>query len=56
MVTGDRLTNIRSSPAPTRISIDYESESTFNTAFKRVMGCSHGMRAGTAAVSRHVQP
>jgi AraC-like DNA-binding protein len=33
----DRLTNIRNSLAQTAVSIDYESESAFNTAFKRVM-------------------
>jgi len=40
MLAGDRLANTRDPLAQTAMSLGYESESAFSTAFKRVMGCS----------------
>ena len=40
MLAGDRLTNTSEQLATTALSLGYESESAFSTAFKRVMGCS----------------
>jgi AraC-like DNA-binding protein len=40
LLAGDRLVNSRDGLAQTAISLGYESESAFSTAFKRVMGVS----------------
>jgi AraC-like DNA-binding protein len=40
LVAADRLANTRDSIAEVALSLGYESESAFSTAFKRVMGCS----------------
>ena len=40
MLAGDRLTHTGDQLAKTALSLGYESESAFSTAFKRVMGCS----------------
>ena len=40
MLAGDRLTHTGDHLAKTALSLGYESESAFSTAFKRVMGCS----------------
>jgi AraC-like DNA-binding protein len=40
LLAGDRLTNSRDSISAIALSLGYESESSFSTAFKRVMGCS----------------
>lgn len=40
LLAGDRLANSRDSIAVIGLSLGYESESAFSTAFKRVMGCS----------------
>ena len=40
LLAGDRLTNSSDSVAVISLSLGYESESAFSTAFKRVMGCS----------------
>ena len=40
MLAGDRMTNSSDSIAVIALSLGYESESAFSTAFKRVMGCS----------------
>jgi AraC-like DNA-binding protein len=40
MVAGDRLANTRDPVSVIALSLGYESESAFSTAFKRVMGCS----------------
>jgi AraC-like DNA-binding protein len=40
MVAGDRLTKSDNSVAAIALSVGYDSESSFSTAFKRVMGCS----------------
>jgi AraC-like DNA-binding protein len=40
LVASDRLGNTRESIAEISLSLGYESESAFGTAFKRVMGCS----------------
>jgi AraC-like DNA-binding protein len=37
---GDRLANSRDPISVIALSLGYESESAFSTAFKRVMGCS----------------
>ncbi len=39
LLAGERLRNSRDSVADIALSIGYESESAFSTAFKRVMGC-----------------
>lgn len=40
LLAGDRLTNSGDSISLIALSLGYESESAFSTAFKRVMGCS----------------
>ena len=40
LVAGDRLANSAEAIATVALSLGYESESAFSTAFKRVMGCS----------------
>jgi AraC-like DNA-binding protein len=40
LLAGDRLANSRDALAQTAISLGYESENAFSTAFKRVMGVS----------------
>jgi AraC-like DNA-binding protein len=40
LLAGDRLANSGESIAAISLSLGYESESAFSTAFKRVMGCS----------------
>jgi AraC-like DNA-binding protein len=40
LLAGDRLAHSRDSVAAMALSLGYESESAFSTAFKRVMGCS----------------
>ena len=40
LLAGDRLTNSSDSIFVIALSLGYESESAFSTAFKRVMGCS----------------
>ena len=40
LLAGDRLTNSRDPLSVIALSLGYESESAFSTAFKRVMGCS----------------
>lgn len=40
MVAGDRLANAGDPVSAIALSLGYESESAFSTAFKRVMGCS----------------
>jgi AraC-like DNA-binding protein len=40
LVAGDRLTNSNDALSDIALSLGYESESAFSTAFKRVMGCS----------------
>jgi len=53
LLAGDRLVHSRAALAETAISLGYESESAFSTAFKRVMGISprqYGRREAPAAV------
>ena len=40
LLAGDKLTGSGESIATIALSLGYESESAFSTAFKRVMGCS----------------
>jgi AraC-like DNA-binding protein len=40
LLAGDRLANSREPISAIALSLGYESESAFSTAFKRVMGCS----------------
>jgi AraC-like DNA-binding protein len=40
LLAGDKLTNSSDSISVIALSLGYESESAFSTAFKRVMGCS----------------
>jgi len=40
LLAGDRLTNSSDAISAIALSLGYESESAFSTAFKRVMGCS----------------
>ena len=40
LLAGDRLTNSNDPVSVIALSLGYESESAFSTAFKRVMGCS----------------
>jgi AraC-like DNA-binding protein len=40
LLAGDRLTNASDPISIIALSLGYESESAFSTAFKRIMGCS----------------
>lgn len=40
LLAGDRLANSNEPVSSVALSLGYESESAFSTAFKRVMGCS----------------
>jgi len=40
LIAADKLANTKDSIATVALSLGYESESAFSTAFKRVMGCS----------------
>jgi AraC-like DNA-binding protein len=40
LLAGDKLTNSSDPISAIALSLGYESESAFSTAFKRVMGCS----------------
>jgi AraC-like DNA-binding protein len=40
LLAGDRLTNSSDPISIIALSLGYESESAFSTAFKRIMGCS----------------
>ena len=40
LLAGDRLANSSDPISVIALSLGYESESAFSTAFKRVMGCS----------------
>jgi AraC-like DNA-binding protein len=40
LLAGDRLANSRDPVSVVALTLGYESESAFSTAFKRVMGCS----------------
>jgi AraC-like DNA-binding protein len=53
LVAGDRLTHSADPVSAIALSLGYESESAFSTAFKRVMGCSprRYSRGGAAVVS-----
>ena len=51
LLAGDRLDNSNDSISAIALSLGYESESAFSTAFKRVMGCTprqHGRGAAPA--------
>lgn len=53
LLAGDRLANSRESITEIGLSLGYESDSAFSTAFKRVMGCSprqYGRRKMEAAM------
>ena len=58
LVAGDRLTRSNNSIAAIALSVGYDSESSFSTAFKRVMACSPRLyrkglqHNGTAALPR----
>ena len=56
MLAGDRLATCREPLTQTARSFGYESENAFNTAFKRVMGCSARryarLEAGTFAEAK----
>jgi AraC-like DNA-binding protein len=52
LLAADRLTNSTDAISAISLSLGYESESAFSTAFKRVMGCSprqHGRSRGGSA-------
>ncbi|MDR3462005.1 MAG: helix-turn-helix transcriptional regulator, partial [Beijerinckiaceae bacterium] len=40
LLAGDKLTNSNDPISAIALSLGYESESAFSTAFKRIMGCS----------------
>jgi AraC-like DNA-binding protein len=57
LLAGDRLENSKDSVAAIALSLGYESESAFSTAFKRVMGCSPRQYArGRAAAAPVAAP
>jgi AraC-like DNA-binding protein len=54
LLAGDRLANSSDPISAVALSLSYESESAFSTAFKRVMGCSprqyaRGRNAGSSS-------
>ena len=54
LLAGERLENSKDSVSAIALSLGYESESAFSTAFKRVMGCSprqHSQKRKTAPAS-----
>lgn len=54
MVAADRLTTTAAPVSAIALSLSYDSESAFGTAFKRVMGCSprqYGRGLGAAAAA-----
>lgn len=54
LLAGDRLTHSSDAVSTVALSLGYESESAFSTAFKRIMGCSprqYGRAAHTEAGS-----
>jgi len=56
LLAGDRLRNSGDPVSVIALSLGYESESAFSTAFKRTMGCSprqYGDRRNQASPSRH---
>jgi AraC-like DNA-binding protein len=55
LLAGDRLTNSGDPVSVIALSLGYESESAFSTAFKRVMGCSPRQygRGGTSVSASH---
>jgi AraC-like DNA-binding protein len=55
LLAGDRLTNTRDSVSEIALSLGYESESAFSTAFKRVMGCSPRQYSRGGAAPREVE-
>ena len=55
LVAGDRLRNSSEKVASIAVSLGYESESAFSTAFKRVMACSprQYQRAKLMPIAQH---
>jgi len=54
LLAGDRLTTSGDPVSAIALSLGYDSESAFSTAFKRVMGCSprqYARGGGTASLS-----
>ena len=56
LLAGDKLTNSSDSISVIALSLGYESESAFSTAFKRMMGCSPRQysRGRTPASPSHI--
>lgn len=55
LLAGDRLVHSADSIAVIALSLGYESESAFSTAFKRVMGCSPRQHSRGEASARAVE-
>ena len=62
LLAGDRLRNSGDPVSVIALSLGYESESAFSTAFKRVMGCSprqysrdRSLRSGSRGDGENVQ-
>jgi len=53
LLAGDRLVNSSDSISAIALSLGYESESAFSTAFKKAMGCSPRQHGREAASPRH---
>ena len=53
LLAGDRFENTAQSVSAVALSLGYESESAFSTAFKRVMGCTPRQYGRDAPVPRH---
>jgi AraC-like DNA-binding protein len=55
LLAGDKLVNSSDPVSVIALSLGYESESAFSTAFKRVMGCSPRQysRGGSPASPSH---
>ena len=58
LLAGDKLANSSDSISVIALSLGYESESAFSTAFKRVMGCSPRQysRVEESDSNRHAEP
>ena len=53
LLAGDRLSSSRDAIADIALSLGYDSESAFSTAFKRVMGCSPRQYSRSAGSREH---
>jgi AraC-like DNA-binding protein len=56
LLAGDKLVNSSDPVATIALSLGYESESAFSTAFKRIMGCSPRQYSRSKVISTSLNP